>query len=606
MNSLGQSQRVDPTFNPSGVGANGTIYRAIIQADKKIMIVGGFTEYNGINRNRIARLNENGTLDTSFDPGKAADGIVYDVIKLSDGGYIIAGSFFNFNGTSRNHIVKLTESGTVDNLFDPGTGADNTIARILLQADNKIIIAGAFSAYNGTSRKRIARLTTSGSLDVTFNPGLGANDNVLAVAHDADSKFIIGGLFTEFNGTSKKRIARLNNDGSLDNTFNSGTGVDGGLVDNISKLPNGQTIISGNFIDYNNAIVPKIAKINADGTKDDTFSTGSGPNSRVYEHAILPDGRIIISGEFNGINGLTRNGIAVLNANGENINPLTPSTGPDNVINSIAIIGNGNKVIIAGYFTSFEGTTQGHISRIVVTKQDQTITFNAIPDKLTTDAPFTLSPSSTSNLSVAISSPSPHISINNNEVSIIDPGSATIHTDQAGDISFNAAPRVSNTFCIDPVKPVITKIGNRELQSDAPLGNYWFLDGEQISNVSSKTLTATASGVYTVQVNIEGCKSEFSEAEALVVTGEDEEIMLRNVTLFPNPVNEQLNIDLTGIAAGKSVKIILTDAMGRSISETTANGGQIIQQAASAYKKGVYFAKVSYKKSIHYLKFIKK
>src|SRR5690606_5239549 len=95
-----------------------------------------------------------------------------------------------------------------------------------LQSDGKVVIGGAFSSINGTVRDRIARLNTDGSLDTTFNPGTGANDLVTSISIQSDGKIIIGGWFIFYNGTAIKRIARLNTDGSLDNTFDPGTGAD--------------------------------------------------------------------------------------------------------------------------------------------------------------------------------------------------------------------------------------------------------------------------------------------------------------------------------------------------------------------------------------------
>ncbi|MFM9006926.1 MAG: delta-60 repeat domain-containing protein, partial [Flavobacteriales bacterium] len=68
--------------------------------------------------------------------------------------------------------------GTLDAGFNPGTGADNIIYATALQTDGKIIIGGQFTSYNGTTRNSIARLNADGTLDASFNPGTGANDRI--------------------------------------------------------------------------------------------------------------------------------------------------------------------------------------------------------------------------------------------------------------------------------------------------------------------------------------------------------------------------------------------------------------------------------------------
>ena len=105
--------------------------------------------------------------------------------------------------------------GELDTTFDPGGGADNRVFAITAQTDDKIIIGGDFLNYDGVARTRVARLNSDGSLDTTFNPGTGPSGSVRIVLAQSDGKIIIGGLFTSYNGTSAGRITRVNADGSL-------------------------------------------------------------------------------------------------------------------------------------------------------------------------------------------------------------------------------------------------------------------------------------------------------------------------------------------------------------------------------------------------------
>src|SRR5262249_1632536 len=81
--------------------------------------------------------------------------------------------------------------------------------------------------YNGTPRINVARLTTNGVVDPTFNPGIGTDGPIRAVALQPDGKILIGGDFNSYNGTNVNFLARLNVDGSLDTSFNTGSGPDG-------------------------------------------------------------------------------------------------------------------------------------------------------------------------------------------------------------------------------------------------------------------------------------------------------------------------------------------------------------------------------------------
>lgn len=147
-----------------------------------------------------------GSLDLSFDPGTGASWSVRAVAIQSDGKILIGGQFTSYNGTPRDLIARLNVDGSLDMTFDPGTGADYGVRTIAVQSDGKIIIGGAFNFYNGTPRKGIARLNTDGSLDATFDPGLGANYVVHSASIQSDGRVIIGGRSHTTTGHSDTEL----------------------------------------------------------------------------------------------------------------------------------------------------------------------------------------------------------------------------------------------------------------------------------------------------------------------------------------------------------------------------------------------------------------
>src|SRR5207249_5858764 len=112
--------------------------------------------------------------------------------------------------------------------------------------DGRILIAGDFTTVNWVARKGIARLNENGSLDMTFNPTPGANDEVLSVVAQPDGKVLLGGSFTNLNGAPRNRIGRLNSNGSLDATFDPGKGANID-VNSVALQLDGKVIIGGNF-----------------------------------------------------------------------------------------------------------------------------------------------------------------------------------------------------------------------------------------------------------------------------------------------------------------------------------------------------------------------
>lgn len=137
-------------------------------------------------------------LDTSFDPGSGprAAGFVTALAVQVDGKILLGGGFSTYNGVSRNRIARVNTDGSLDVTFDPGSGASSSVAALAVQADGKVLLAGFFTTYNVVSRSRIARINTDGSLDASFNPGTGANNTVSALAVQADGKILLGGQFT--------------------------------------------------------------------------------------------------------------------------------------------------------------------------------------------------------------------------------------------------------------------------------------------------------------------------------------------------------------------------------------------------------------------------
>jgi uncharacterized delta-60 repeat protein len=352
---------LDTSFNP-GTGADLSISTTTIQSDGKIIIGGDFTSYNGIAINRIARLNMDGSLDTSFNSGTGAISGVRIISIQSDGKIIIGGDFTSYNGTARSRIARLNTDGSLDTTFNSGTGPNSVLRAISIQSDGKIIIGGTFTSYNGTARNRIARLNTDGSLDVSFNPGTGVNNQLYTLSIQSDGKILIGGDFTSYNGTGRNRIARLNTDGSLDASFNIGTGASS-FVLSTSLQGDGKIIIGGNFISFNGTARNRIARLNADGSLDASFNIGTGASSFVYSTSLQGDGKIIICGIFFSYNGTDRNGIARINTDGSLDTNFNPGTGANGIVQTISIQSDG-KILIGGDFTSYNGTGRNGIARL--------------------------------------------------------------------------------------------------------------------------------------------------------------------------------------------------------------------------------------------------
>jgi len=379
----------DPTFNTfdngdfgNGIGFDWKINSTAIQTDGKIIVGGSFTYYNGTTINRIARLNANGSLDTTFNIGTGFNAIVRSISIQSDGKIIVGGDFTSFNGVSANRIARLNSNGEIDATFNTGTGFNAEVRSIAIQSDGKIIVGGGFFSYNGTIKSCIARLNPDGSIDLPFYPGVGfsgtsSNVYVNTISIQSDEKIIVGGSFTSFNSISRKHIARLNSDGSLDATFNPGTGFSGSsnaCVNATAIQSDGKIIVGGYFTIYSYVAVDHILRINVDGSIDNSFNPGTGLGGVMSPSAqsivIQADGNIIVGGYFTSFNGLPHNCILRLKPDGSldtTFDPGTGATGPiggsNGCVNSLSIQSDG-KIIVGGDFGKFNGNIRSSLVRL--------------------------------------------------------------------------------------------------------------------------------------------------------------------------------------------------------------------------------------------------
>ena len=336
---------LDTSFNP---GADIAVQALAIQADGKILVGGEFTTLGGGARSRIGRLNTDGTLDTSFDPG--ADNHVLALAVQADGKILVGGYFTHLGGGGagtayRPFLGRLNPDGTLDEGFDPGAGG--TVFAFALPADGRILVGGSFISLGGsapgttpTPRFYIGRLESDGTVDASFDPG--ADGPVSALALQADGKVLLGGQFMNLGGggtgtTPRNHIGRLDSDGTLDVTFDPGAT---GVIEALEVQSNGKILVGATFGDSSTTTYNNIGRLNPDGTLDATFNPGA--NASVSTLIVQPDGRILVAGDFTALGGgstgtTTRNRIGRL-----------ATTKGLNISTRMQVL-TGDKVLIGGF-----------------------------------------------------------------------------------------------------------------------------------------------------------------------------------------------------------------------------------------------------------------
>ena len=254
-----------------------------------------------------------GELDNSFNVSMDFEpGEIRSSARQADGKIIIGGFFRTLNDARYKSIARLNTDNSLDSSFS--IEANGTVFAIAIQADGKILIGGSFTVVNGTNQRRIARLNADGSIDLTFDTESGANNNVIDIAVQPDGKILVGGSFDRISSSTKYFVARLNADGSIDNTFTSEllpsssssflkTSITRIALQNDGKILLGGRIISDADNDPFNTV--PIIRLNLDGSIDSTFELFETDNSNIFDIVVLPDGKILIAGFIESINGGT-------------------------------------------------------------------------------------------------------------------------------------------------------------------------------------------------------------------------------------------------------------------------------------------------------------
>ena len=309
---------IDTSFH-SGSGFNGVVKKLILLNDGKILAVGGFTKYNGIDARKICRLYADGELDESFSSGTGLyypDGYtdtaeILDAVITMDGKIIIGGVFLSYDDHPCNYIARLNSDGSFDDTFLIGSGTNNSVNDIELQSTGKILIAGYFNEFDDNYKLSLARLNTDGSLDESFHTGLTPGSGVYHVRVTNTDKIYIAGAMTSYDGVTRYSVARLSADGYLDLGFNPGeafVGDWGEEVFDITLQPDGKVIICA--IDYEPGSLERaeFKRLKADGSYDSGFGSYSFYEFGTHANDILLTDSmdIYIAGPFRRFQNVTR------------------------------------------------------------------------------------------------------------------------------------------------------------------------------------------------------------------------------------------------------------------------------------------------------------
>jgi len=337
---------LDTTFNPNVSSPGSSVFAIALQADGKILVGGNFTRIGGQPRFNIARLDATTGLADSFNPN--ANGHVRSIAVQTDGKVLAGGFFTGIGGQSRNRIARLDATTGLADSFNPD--ASEIVYSIVVQPDGKILAGGMFDNIGGQQRHKIARLAAATGAADSLDPD--ASGAVFSIAIQADGKILAGGNFTDIGGTARYRIGRFDPTTGLADSFNAV--VVSGEVNSIAVQADGKILAAGSFGGANSISGQtrnRIARLEADGRVDQTLNTFIN-GSYVDAIAVQPDGKTLIGGSFSMVSGAHRGNLARLNSDGTLDAAFIPAT--NDQILSVAVQTDG-KILAAGYLFANPG-----------------------------------------------------------------------------------------------------------------------------------------------------------------------------------------------------------------------------------------------------------
>ncbi|SMG51066.1 DUF5008 domain-containing protein [Sphingobacterium psychroaquaticum] len=162
--------RVDSLFGYNNVGANGFISGAIETNDGKIVVIGSFTSFNGTARNRIVAFNKNGTINTAFNVGSAANDEIYSITYNKTLNIIaLAGRFTTFNGQAKPGVVLLKSDGSIIPAFTLGDVQQRIATYAYVMNTGQVLVTGDFERYDGIKRSKLLILEANGKALQKYN-----------------------------------------------------------------------------------------------------------------------------------------------------------------------------------------------------------------------------------------------------------------------------------------------------------------------------------------------------------------------------------------------------------------------------------------------------
>lgn len=298
---------------------------------------------------------------------------VFTIKTTSDNNILFGGAITNINGTNGN-LFKTDSGFTLNVGFTPPILNDGAVIYDVIESNTgKIYIGGSFSSVNGTSvGYGLARLNSNGTLDNTFNIGVGFSGEgytaqINSIVEDSSGNLYVGGNFNYFTGQTYNKLIKLNSNGGVVTSFNIGLGIRTGTATTSAVFVNDLVLssdglrlyVGGEFTTYNSGTVNAnrlVRLLTSDGSRDSTFNMTTGVNNDVETMLLDSSENLYVGGQFTSVLGTLQNRIARITSGGTLDTTFVVGSGFASTVNRLKFDTSG-KILAAGQFTTYSGLT---------------------------------------------------------------------------------------------------------------------------------------------------------------------------------------------------------------------------------------------------------
>ena len=288
-------------------------------ANGKYLVQGGFSHFNGLPAFDLVRLNANGSADNSFTATFTNGGQYNTLCELPNGQYLVGGFMLNSPSINNTYsLARLNGDGSIDTSFQPALDPGDYVEDVKVQANGKILVSGGISdpnSPNGPSFFNVVRLMPNGQFDPSFTKVL--NNRFAATNYGGQLALLATGKILLLVNATSGGVVRLNDDGSTDTTFRPASTGNQSLVPAcITPLLGDKVLVAGGFTTLNGALDQALVQLNSDGTLDASFAPTLQINGTANVVRLQPDGKLLLGGNFSEVNGQPFRRLARLNADG--------------------------------------------------------------------------------------------------------------------------------------------------------------------------------------------------------------------------------------------------------------------------------------------------